>query len=341
MKRLLMALLAVCLLLSGCTVQKQPVQKQYTATFLDLFDTVTTILGRADSEEAFQQKVRVIHDDLLRYHQLFDIYNDYEGIANLKTVNDHAGKGPVVVDRAIIDLLLDCKEYYSLTEGKVNVAMGSVLKLWHDARSDGIRDPQNAKLPAVDALQAAALHTDIDSIMIDEAASTVYITDPLTRLDVGAIAKGWATQRAAESAPEGLLISVGGNVCATGPKTADGTPWVIGIQNPDQTDKNLHALYLTEGTVVTSGDYQRTYWVEGKAYHHIIDPQTKMPAAYWRSVSIVCSDSGLADALSTGLFLMDLEHGKMLAQQCGAEVLWVAADGTEYMTDGFQSKLKY
>lgn len=341
MKKVLMALLAVCLLLSGCAVQKQPEQKQYTATFLDLFDTVTTILGRAESEEAFQQKVRVIHDDLLRYHQLFDIYNDYEGIANLKTVNDHAGKGPVVVDRAIIDLLLDCKEYYSLTEGKVNVAMGSVLKLWHDARSDGIRDPQNAKLPAVDALQAAALHTDIDSIMIDEAASTVYITDPLTRLDVGAIAKGWATQRAAEGAPEGLLISVGGNVCATGPKTGDGSPWTIGIQNPDQTDKNLHALYLTEGTVVTSGDYQRTYWVEGKAYHHIIDPQTQMPATNWRSVSIVCSDSGLADALSTGLFLMDLEHGKMLAQQWDAEVLWVAADGTEYMTDGFQSKLKY
>ena len=341
MKRLLIALLAVCLLVSGCTVQKQPEQKQYTATFLNLFDTVTTILGRAESEEAFQQKTQAIHDNLLHYHQLFDIYNDYEGINNLKTVNDHAGKDPVVVDRAIIDLLLDCKEYHRLTGGKVNVAMGSVLKLWHDARSDGIRDPQNAKLPAMEALQAAAQHTDIDSVLIDEGASTVFITDPLVRLDVGAIAKGWATQRAAEGAPEGLLISVGGNVCATGPKTKEGTPWVIGIQNPEQTDKNLHALYLSAGTVVTSGDYQRTYWVEGKAYHHIIDPQTQMPAAYWRSVSIVCSDSGLADALSTGLFLMDLEQGKRLVQQCGAEALWVEADGTEYMTDGFESKLKY
>ena len=157
---------------------------------------------------------------------------------------------------------------------------------------------------------------------------------------MGAIAKGWATLRVAEKAPSGLLISVGGNVCATGPKRQDGTAWVIGIQDPDQADKNLHTLYLTKGSVVTSGDYQRTYWVEGKAYHHIIDPQTLMPATKWRSVSIVCPDSGLADALSTGLFLMDYEQGKALAQMCGAEVLWVSFDGTEYMTPGFEADLR-
>lgn len=340
MKRIFSFLLTVCLLLSGCTVTQKPEQKQFTATFLNLFDTVTTIIGRAETEASFRTKAQAIHDDLQYYHRLFDIYNDYDGIVNLKTVNDNAGKQPVVVDRAIIDLLLDCKEYHRLTNGKVNVAMGSVLKLWHDARADGIRDPQNAQLPSTEKLQEAAKHTDIEAIQIDEAASTVYITDPLVRLDVGAIAKGWATQKAAAKAPQGLLISVGGNVCATGPKTTDGTPWVIGIQDPDHSDKNLHTLYLSSGSVVTSGDYQRTYTVQGQAYHHIIDPNTLMPAALWRSVSIVCGDSGLADALSTGLFLMDKEQGQALAQQCGAEVLWVAADGTEYMTAGFQSKLK-
>ena len=340
MKRFVFALLVFCLLLSSCAVAEQPKSKQYTATFLNLFDTVTTIIGRGESEDAFREQAQAVHDDLQYYHRLFDIYNDYDGIVNLKTVNDNAGIQPVVVDRAIIDLLLDCKDYYRLSDGKVNVAMGSVLQLWHDARADGIRDPQNAQLPAIEKLQDAVKHTGIDNIQIDEKASTVYITDPFTRLDVGAIAKGWATQRASERAPKGMLISVGGNVCATGPKLSDGTPWVIGIQNPIQADKNLHSLYLTEGSVVTSGDYQRTYVVEGKAYHHIIDPQTLMPAAYWRSVSIVCDDSGLADALSTGLFLMDREQGQKLAQQCGAEVLWVAADGTEYMTAGFQSKLR-
>ena len=340
MKRSLFLLLALCLLVSGCSQPAKEEDKQYTATFLDLFDTVTTILGRAEREETFREKAQAIHDDLQYYHRLFDIYNDYEGVANMKTINENAGVQPVKVDRALIELLLACKEYCRLTGGKVNVAMGSVLGLWHDARTDGIRDPQNAKLPVMEKLQEAALHTDMESIRIDEESSTVYITDPKVQLDVGAIAKGWATQRVAEKAPAGLLISVGGNVCATGPKLQDGTPWVIGIQDPDETDKNLHTLYLSKGSVVTSGDYQRTYWVDGKAYHHIIDPQTLMPAAFWRSVSIVCQDSGLADALSTGLFLMDYEQGKALAGKCGAEVLWVSLDGTEYMTPGFEANLR-
>ena len=340
MKQFVLILLTFCLILGGCTAVQQPEDQQYTATFLSLFDTVTTIVGRDQSEETFREKTQMIHDQLQRYHQLFDIYHDYDGISNLKTVNDNAGVQPVQVDKAIIDLLLDCKKYYEMTDGMVNVAMGSVLRLWHDARNDGIRDPVNAYLPDTEALSQAAEHISFDSILIDEEAATVYISDPLTRLDVGAIAKGWATQRVAQNAPKGMLISVGGNVCATGPKKEDGTPWVIGIQDPNNAEKNLHALYMTGGSVVTSGDYQRTYMVDGKAYHHIIDPKTQMPATLWRSVSILCEDSGLADALSTGLFLMDREQGQKLAEKYGAEVLWVGTNGTEYMTAGFEGKLR-
>lgn len=340
MRRFLTALLVFVLLMTGCNQVAQPEKKQYTATFLELFDTVTTIIGRDDSEEAFTVKAQAIRDELQRYHRLFDIYNDYEGVANIKTINDNAGVSPVTVDRAIIDLLVDCRAYYALTNGKVNVAMGSVLQLWHEARSDSIRDPLYAWLPDMAQLQAAAEHCSFENIVIDEENSTVFITDREARLDVGAVAKGWATQQAAKNAPSGFLISVGGNVCATGPKTADGTPWVIGIQNPTDPDSNLHSLYVSGGSVVTSGDYQRYYVVNGQKYHHIIDPQTQMPATYWQSVSVMCADSGLADALSTGLFLMDLEQGKALAQACGAEVMWVDLNGKEYMTAGFESQLR-
>ena len=340
MRKWIILLLAVVLLTTGCANITQPQKKQYTATFLNLFDTVTTVISWAENEASFQTVAQQIREDLQFYHRLFDIYNDYEGIANIKTINDNAGIAPVTVDRAVIDLLLDCKRYYELTDGKVNVAMGSVLHLWHIARNDGIRDPLNAQLPDMQALQKAAEHTDMNCVVIDEIASTVFITDPDLRLDVGAVAKGWATQRVAETAPTGLLISVGGNVCATGPKAEDGTSWVIGIQDPNNADKNLHTLYLTKGSVVTSGDYQRFFVAEGQKYHHIIDPATQMPAALWCSVSIICQDSGLADALSTGLFLMDLEQGKALAAECGAEVLWIDRDGREFMTPGFESKLR-
>ena len=343
MKRIF-ALIVLCALLTGCAAAPQAEQTQYTATFLTLFDTVTTIIGRAEDEAAFQAKVQPVHDALQYYHELFDIYNDYEGVNNIKTINDNAGVAPVAVDKAIIDLLTDCKAYYALSGGRVNVMMGSVLRLWHEARNDGLNDPANAKLPDQNALLEAANHISMDALVIDETASTVYLSDPQASLDVGAVAKGWATQRAAEAAAEGMLISVGGNVCATGPKKADGTPWVIGIQNPDVPDENIHTLFVPFGSVVTSGDYQRAYVVDGKAYHHIIDPDTLMPATYWRSVSIVCgddfSDSGLADALSTALFLMDREAGEALVKECGADAYWIAADGSEYMTDGFEKMLR-
>lgn len=340
MKRSIPFILILSILLSGCTQVPPPSEKQYTATFLTLFDTVTTIVGYAESEEEFRQQAQVIHDELLVYHQLFDIYTDYEGISNLKAINDQAGLSPVTVDSAIIELLLDCKDYYVLTDGKVNAAMGSILRLWHQARTEGISSPLTAQLPDEGELEHAAAHIDFDSIVIDEAASTVYISDPGVSLDVGAIAKGWAVQQVGEAAPEGMLISVGGNVFATGPKDSDGTPWVIGIQNPDGSSTHLHTIYLTAGAVVTSGDYQRTYTVDGEKYHHIIDPETRMPSAYWRSVTVVCADSALADALSTALFLLPLEQGRSLAEKCGAEVLWIDPAGKEYMTPGFREMIR-
>ena len=340
MKRLLAVILAVAALLSGCAVPGEQEQKKYTATYLTLFDTVTSIVGYSDSQEAFTQQAQAIHDELLVYHRLFDIYKDYEGLNNLKTVNDQAGIAPVTVDRKIIDLLLDCRDYYDLTDGKVNVALGSVLVLWHEARNDGINDPANAYLPEEAALQEAAAHADISAVQIDEEASTVFITDPAVRLDVGAVAKGWSVQRVCENAPEGLLISVGGNVFATGPRDAQGTAWVVGVQNPDGGESYLHTLYTSGGSVVTSGDYQRAYVVDGELYHHIIDPATLYPSILWRSVTVVCADSGLADALSTALFVLPLEEGQALIARCEAEAMWADREGNLYYSPGFEKFIR-
>ena len=338
MKRIPALLLILSVLLCGCAGAGEE-QKQYTATFLTVFDTVTTIVGRDVSEESFTEKTQAVHDVLLHYHQLFDIYNEYEGLNNLKTINDHPGE-PVEVEQAVIDLLLDCKAYYALTAGRVNAAMGSVLYLWHEAREDGLNDFAGAYLPDADALTEAAQHTGWDNVVIDDEANTVTLTDPALRLDVGAIAKGWSVQRAAETAPEGLLISVGGNVCATGPKDASGTPWVVGVQDPDGGENYLHTLYLTRGSMVTSGDYQRAYMVDGEIYHHIIDPDTLYPGKLWRAVTVVCPDSGLADALSTALFLLPQDAGQKLLTQCESYAMWVDAEGKMYYSTGFEDLIR-
>lgn len=341
MRRSALSLLLVLLLLGSCAPPPEEGPRQYQATFLTLFDTVTTVVGYGESEEAFHGLAQQVYDGLEEYHRLFDIYHDYEGMHNLKTVNDRAGQEPVQVDERIIRLLLDCQSLYEQSGGQVNAAMGSVLRLWHEAREQSVNDPERAFLPDPEALAEAARHTSFEGIVIDPEASTVYLSDPAQSLDVGAIAKGWAVEQVCQSLPEGLLVSVGGNVRATGPRPTDGSPWVVGVQHPDgSADEYLHTLYVSGGSVVSSGDYQRYFTVDGQRYHHIIDPKTGYPAAFWRVVTILCDDSGLADALSTALFTLPLEEGQELARRFGAEAMWMAADGTLHYTPGFEARIR-
>lgn len=342
MRKRLLALMLSLLAFSGCGVPSNtpnsPAPERYEASFLTLFDTITTIVGYAENEILFEVTVQSIYNELEYYHQLFDIYNDYPGVNNIKTINDNAGLSPVKVDRAIIDLLLFCKDVCEATDGRVDVTMGSVLYLWHEARETGINDPQNAVLPDMALLREANSHTGFDLLEIDEKSSTVFLKDAEARLDVGAVAKGYAVERTAQNTPEGFLLSVGGNVTATGPKP-EGDSWVVGIQDPDDGEY-IHTLFVDDDSVVTSGDYQRYYTVDGMQYHHIIDPDTLMPGEKWRAVTILCDDSGLADGLSTALFLMTKEKGEELLRKYGAEAMWISTDGTAHYSGGFKDAIR-
>ena len=332
MKRLLW-LIGALLLLSGCGTGMQ----RYEATYWDVFDTVTTVTGYAAGQAEFDAAAREIHDALLEYHRLYNIYESYDGLRNLKTVNDQAGIGPVPVDERILSLLQFAQTAWTETGSRVNAAMGSVLALWHDAREQALEDPDRAALPDRSALEAAALHTDLSALELDLEAGTAFLTDPDTALDVGALAKGYAVEQVAAAAPDHFLISVGGNVCATGPKP-DGTPWTVAVENPDGGDF-LKLLYAEDRSVVTSGDYQRYFELDGVRYHHIIDPDTLEPAAYWRSVTVVADSSAAADCLSTALFTLPQAEGQRLLDQWGAEALWIGRDGAQVMSPGFSAYL--
>ncbi len=332
MKRLLW-LVGVLLVLSGCGTGLQ----RYEATYWDVFDTVTTVTGYAAGQAEFDAAAREIHDALLEYHRLYNIYESYDGLRNLKTVNDQAGIGPVPVDERILSLLQFVQTAWTETGGRVNAAMGSVLAHWHDAREQALEDPDRAALPDRSALEEAALHTDLSALELDLEAGTAFLTDPDMALDVGALAKGYAVEQVAAAAPDHFLISVGGNVCATGPKP-DGTPWTVAVENPDGGDF-LYLLSVEDRSVVTSGDYQRYFELDGVRYHHIIDPDTLEPAAYWRSVTVVADSSAAADCLSTALFTLPQAEGQRLLDQWGAEALWIGRDGAQVMSPGFSAYL--
>ena len=345
MKTKRIAAVMLCLILCAsafCSCRKTAKAPQTQAkSYYDFFDTVSVVSSYAgDSKEEFAANSEAVAALLGEYHKLFDIYYEYSGINNLKTVNENAGKEPVKVEPRLIDFLLYAKEVYTLTEGAVNIAMGSVLKLWHDAREVGLDNPQNAYVPSFDALSQAAEHTDIDKLIIDKENGTVFLDDPQMSLDVGALGKGYATERAAEmlmqSGVSSYVLNIGGNIRAVGEK-ATGEGWTTGITNPDKTsdERFVCRVSIKDISLVTSGNYERYYVADGKNYHHIIDPKTNMPAEYFSSVSIFTEDGGLADALSTALFCMSYEDGlKVIRGIGGVDAIWVGIDGEVKFTDG-------
>ena len=313
-----------------------------TGKIYGYFDTVTVIDGYASTTDEFDKVVQEILAELNEYHKLYDIYNDYSGINNIRTINKiYDGEHKVIaVDRKIIDMLLYAKDMYVKTNGKMNIAMGSVLSIWHDYRSEADKNHGVGELPPMEELKEAAKHTNIDDLIIDEENCTVYLADPNMTLDVGAIAKGYAVEMIAQMLEEkgitSFILNVGGNVRTIG-KRGDGKNWLTGIENP-LGDESLYIAYLglSGESVVTSGSYQRYYIADGKAYHHIIDGDTLMPATYFVGVSVICQNSADGDGLSTALFCMTLEEGMALVESLeGVEAMWTEPDGTRHKSSGF------
>ena len=357
-KRIFSALLAAALslsLLAGCGSTSGSTAssaadgpQRYSTVFYDVFDTVTQVIAYCDSEEEFTAQMDALHADLVEYNQLYDIYNDYDGVTNIKTINDNAGIAPVTVDDKILGMLELAQTMYDTTSGKLNIALGSVLNIWHNYREAALADDNdsNNQLPTQEELDAAAQHCDIANLIIDEDAKTVYLADPAMSLDVGSVGKGYAVEQAAQAAEaRGLtsaLISVGGNLRAIGTKP-DGSQWVGGVENPWNSSEvytngssTVAAVKMSGLSLVTSGDYQRYYVVDGVRYHHLIDPATLWPAAYFDGVSVLASDSGVADCLTTGLFCLPLEEGKQLVESLdGVEARLCTTDGEVVTSSGW------
>lgn len=348
MKRYIAGLLSLLLLLPATLIscspsEESPKLEKFSAYSFDYFDTATTVAGYAETREEFDAVANEVFRLLGEYHKLYTIYHRYDGMENLCTINElvDGAHRTVTVDRRILDMLLYAREMHDRTGGRVNIAMGSVLSIWHTYREEGRTDPASAALPPMDQLREAAAHTDIRNMVIDEENCTVTLTDPAMRLDVGAIAKGYAVEMIARHLEEqgitGYVLNVGGNVRTLGVK-GDGNPWIVGVENPDQEsdEKYLAELALTDYSSVTSGDYQRYYLVDGVRYHHIIDPTTLMPTTAFTSVSVVTPSSADGDALSTALFCMSFEEGLALVESLpDTEVMWLFPNGERKYSSGY------
>lgn len=302
------------------------------------FDTVITLIEQTDDPDGFAGHFNEMCDTFRRYNALFDIYNDYEGVNNVKTINDQAGKEPVKADPELIALLKKAEYFYELSDGAFDITMGALLNVWHEYRTAGLTENENgrrAPLPSQQELEEAGSHHGFDALVIDEKNSTVYISDPDVRLDVGGIAKGFATEQAArmleEQGVSHAAINAGGNNRTMGSKI-DGSAWNVGIQHPDAQGSLIVVQIEGSDSFVTSGDYERFYIAEdGRRYQHIVDPFTFYPSDRYRSVTIITPDSGDADCLSTTLTVCSIEEGRRILEEYrsdtgnNAEAIWILA----------------
>lgn len=340
MRKVMVLLLAAVMLLGGCAAPA-PKLERYTYSFYDTFDTVVILTGYAPDQATFDHAAEVCEREFRRYHEMFTAYRHSENVNNVWELNEAAWKAPMQVEPEMMELLQLCMDQYAISTA-VNPAMGRVLRLWHTAREDAEIDPYTAYIPGMEALREANEHTAITDLILDPDAMTVYYADPLLRLDLGAVAKGFAAGKVAEKVAEIVpvfSINAGGNI-VLGKKYNDGG-WKIGIQHPDAalfTDENQYicTLQAENCAVVTSGDYQRYFYAEGRAWHHLIDPETLLPAEHCRSVTIVAPTSALADWYSTAAFILPYEESRaLIGSREGIEALWYLPDGTVEMTDGF------
>lgn len=348
MKKIFLSILIFICIISLTSCQNS--YKQYQQIYTTLgFNTQFQFIAYTKNQSEFDKYSEKLKELFTHYHQLFSTFDNYDGLNNIKTINDNAGKEKIKVDSEIIELLLLSKEAYEFTNHKFDITMGNTLSIWHKYREEGIvLNQQNlpGKVPSETELKESQKYRGWQHIQIDEHENTVYIDNKNISLDVGGIAKGFATEKVAQELEKmGLqygLISAGGNVRTINSKP-DNKPWIVGIEEPTLVGgKSLFAYqYPSTISFVTSGDYQRFYQDENnKNYHHLIDPETNHPAYNYRFVNIMIKDSAWADIASTALFLSSIEEGTQLIEKLRNKfndknigVTWCVDNSNKYYTD--------
>lgn len=255
---------------------------------------------------------RALDEAVLEIDRLDRKMTSWDNSSELSSINLAAGKAPVVVSEelfSLIDRALYCSE---LTGGAFDISYASAgVDLWN------YKNKQNPKLPSPEAVAAAKAKIGWKKVVLDKDAKSVFLAEEGMKIDLGGIAKGYALERVAEIFKRHNLgvymIKAGGDMRMHGKK--NGQPWRIGIKDPRRPGELFAVVPVANVSLSTSGDYERFVEIDGVRYHHIIDPRTAMPSRGTASVTVFSKNAELADALSTGLFVLGPEEGLALANR--------------------------
>lgn len=250
-------------------------------------------------------------------------------------LNEASGKNEVKLSPDTFYVVEKGKEYYDISGGKFDITIGSVVKLWNIGT-------EYAAIPDKDVLAKAVERVDNNKLSLNKEKLTAKLEDADMKVDLGAIAKGYAADEVARILKENnvkhAIINLGGNVLTIG-GNPNGNPWKIGIQDPfNPRGEFLGIMPVKDKTVVTSGTYERYFEENGKKYHHILDPRTGYPTENnLYSVSIITDKSIDGDGLSTTTLLLGVEEGmKMIERLENVEAIFVTSDKQVYVSSGLK-----
>ena len=311
-----LAAVLIATALAGCG---KPLQS-YSSEFYAM-DTVIMVTVNSNDSQKAAEVLLAVEAEFNRIANLTSRFGETMPDplqSDIYRINAGAGS-PVEVSVEIIMLISHALEMNELSGGAFDITLGGISDLWN------FKNPELSRKPSDAELAEALKHVGADKIVCDAASSTVMV-EKGTVLDFGAVAKGYATDCAAEiirkSGIKSALVNAGGNVYVIGSRI-DKNAWLVGIRHPRDEENFCALVNLTDCTIVTSGDDQRYFIHEGVRYHHILDPKTGFPSTSGcTSVSIIGQSSLYADMFSTAAFVLGMEEFSRLFP----EVEYIAFD---------------
>ena len=308
----------------GCTGKPRPIRQTELA------------LGTVCSVSLFDSKDKaLLPASFSLISQLENIISKNIPDSEISVLNRSAGVSPVVLSKPVFELLTIAQKYSILSEGMFDVSIGPVVELW------GI-GTDHAAVPPAEKLKHAVSLVDYRKLVLDPARSSVFLPEKELAVDLGGIAKGYIADQVhdflVDNGAGGGIIDLGGNILVFG-KKPDGSSFRIGIQDPfGGRGSSIAVVTMAQGSLVTSGIYERFFEQDGKRYHHIFDTRTGYPVENsLAGVSVLTEESAAGDALSTALFALGLEKALALVERTGGvEAVFITKDREVYISSGLK-----
>jgi thiamine biosynthesis lipoprotein len=293
-----------------------------------IMGTEVSILIMDETEQTARRAMRAAFDEVRRIDALMTDWRS----SPFEEINQQAGIAPVAVSDEILFMVQEAIRISKLTDGSFDISYAGAGRLWDFKKSP-------PALPGEQEIRESLKLVGYSNIRVNAAEKTVFLPLEGMRIGLGGIAKGYSVDRAAqtikESGIKNFAVNAGGDLTVRGKR--GGKLWWVGIRHPRNKTENIALLPISNGTVVTSGDNERFFVVDGVRYCHILNPKTGYPANQCQSVTLIARTTYLGDALATSVFVMGPARGmQFIESQAHLEGMIVDADGRIHVSSGLQ-----